>query len=153
VSGRISGVGHVALVTRDLERFSAFYRDVFDAEIGERSDVDVRLGLGFVRVGSTTLHVFERPDGPLGGVPDERAADVFARGRIDHFNLEAVDLDAFVAARDRLVELGATDGTVVDFGPLVSLFFADPDGFHAELSLTKTPGWDPPFETSPPGRR
>jgi len=150
---RIRGVEHVALVTRDLERLSAFYEDVFEAEIGERSEVDRRLGLGFIRVGATVLHVFERPDGPLGGVPDERAVDAFARGRIDHFNLAAVDLDAFVAARERLVELGATDGTVVDFGPLVSVFFADPDGFHVELSLTKTPDWDPPFETVSPGRR
>jgi catechol 2,3-dioxygenase-like lactoylglutathione lyase family enzyme len=153
MSGRIAAVGHLALVTRDLNRLTAFYRDVFEAEIGERSERDRQLGLGFVHVGTTTLHVFERPDGPLGGVPDERAADAFARGRLDHFSLEARDLEAFVAARDRLVALGATDGTVVDFGPLVSVFFADPDGFHLELSLTKPPDWEPPFETTAPGRR
>jgi catechol 2,3-dioxygenase-like lactoylglutathione lyase family enzyme len=152
MTGRIRGVGHVALVTRDLERLSAFYRDVFAAETSERSEVDRRLGLGFIQVGATSLHVFERPDGPLGGVSDERATDAFSRGRIDHFSLEAADLDTFVAGRDRLVELGATDGTVVDFGPIVSVFFADPDGFHIELSLTKTPDWDPPFEAATPGR-
>ena len=150
---RVRSVGHIAVVTRDFGRLAAFYADAFGAEVPERSDRDRHGGLGFVRLGDVTLHVFERPDGPLGGVTPELGARTFGRGRIDHFSLEAVDLPAFVAVRDRLVALGASDGAVTDFGPLVSLFFADPDGFLLEVSLTKTPDWDPPFAVVPFGRR
>lgn len=147
-------IGHIALVTRDLERLAAFYADVFGADTGERSAHDRQAGLGFIRIGdSTALHVFERRDGPLGGVPDGQGGRAFGRGRIDHFSLEAADLTAFVAVRERLVALGASDGTVTDFGPLVSLFFTDPDGFLMELSLTKPPDWDPPFDVTPFERR
>ncbi len=105
--------------------------------------------MGFIRVGDSTLHAFEVPDGPLGGVDAEQGGHAFRRGRIDHFSLEAADVEAFAAVRDRLVARGASDGAVTDFGPLVSLFFTDPDGFMLELSLTKPPGWEPPFPVTP----
>ena len=38
---------------------------------------------------------------------------------------------AFDTIRDRLIERGATDGFVTDFGPILSLFFRDPDGLEA----------------------
>jgi hypothetical protein len=33
------------------------------------------------------------------------------------------------------VELGASDGFVTDFGPVLSLFFTDPDGLEAEVCV------------------
>ncbi len=111
-------------------------------------------GLGFIAIGEAiVLHVFERPGGSLGGVDDELARRPLARGRIDHFSLEAADLDGFLVIRDRLLAREASDGSVTDFGPLVSLFFTDPDGFQGEVSLTKTPGWDPPFDVEPARRQ
>lgn len=145
-----TSIGHIAVLTRDRGRLTAFYAHVFGAEVTERSGNDERAGLGFIRLGpSLTLHAFERRDGSLGGIADEEAGRAFHQGRIDHFSLEAADLPSFSAARDRLVGLGASDGTVTDFGPLVSLFFKDPDGFQLEMSLTKTVGWDPPFPVTP----
>lgn len=149
----ISSVGHIALVTRDFGRLAAFYREVFDAHdpYGRSAGDDAR-GLGFIAIGdAAVLHVFEQPTGPLGGVTDGDDAP-FARGRIDHFSLEAADLDAFSTLRERLIDRGASDGSVTDFGPLVSVFYADPDGFQCELSLTKPERWDPPFETQEPAR-
>lgn len=150
MAAALRGIGHVALVTRDFERLAGFYARVFDAEASPRSDNDRRAGLGFIQIGGgVALHAFERRAGPLGAIDDAAAARPFARGRIDHLSLEAVDLESFVAARGDLIELSASDGTVVDFGPLVSLFFEDPDGLQLELSLTKGDDWDPPFEVRP----
>ncbi len=151
--GQLRGFGHVALVTADFERLSAFYADVFGAETPERSETDRRLGLGFILVGGAAIHAFERRDEPPGGTDLAAGMTPFARGRIDHVSLEAADLEAFVTVRERLIERGVTDGTPVDFGPLVSLFFQDPDGFGLELSVTKTADWTPPFEVRPPGPR
>lgn len=154
MSTLLRGIGHVALVTRDLDRFTRFYAEALGAPALERSERDRRLGLGFVRVGDAVLlHVFERPEGGLGGVADDELPQPFRRGPVDHISLEAAGPEAFSDARRRLVALGATDGDVVDFGPLVSLFFVDPDGRQLELSLTKPPGWDPPFALTAPGPR
>jgi catechol 2,3-dioxygenase-like lactoylglutathione lyase family enzyme len=153
MADRVKGIGHVAVVTRDLERLCSFFADVFGATLGERSERDQELGLGFIGLGGgTTLHVFERPHGPLGAIPDARALQAFTRGRIDHFSVEATDLAGFLEARDQLVARGASDGTVTDFGSLVSVFFTDPDGFMLELSVAKTEVWEPPFETQRPRR-
>ena len=55
----LKAIGHVALLTRDFERLSSFYSDVFEADVLERSEHDLQLGLGFIRVGdATVLHVF-----------------------------------------------------------------------------------------------
>lgn len=78
----LSGVNHVATVTRDLDRLVRFYRDAFE-------DPDARF-------------------------PEA----MFERGRIDHVGLAVADQDALVQVRDRLVELGASDGVVTDFGPV-----------------------------------
>jgi len=148
---RLAGVGHVALVTRDVARLAAFYGEVFGvpapADPGHRP---LLLELG----GGVALHVFEQAGGLLGGVDDEAALRPLARGRVDHVALEAADPSAFVAARDRLVALGAAEETVVDFGPLASVFFRDPDGRELELSVTKPPAWAPRFALTPfrPGR-
>ena len=151
----ISRVAHIALVTRDLQRLAAFYREVFDAhDPYGRSPADVARGLGFIAIGdAVVLHVFERPAGALGGVAEEDRDAPLARGRIDHFSLEASDTEAFAAIRERLVAADASDGAVVDFGPLISVFFVDPDGSQGEVSLTKPDGWEAPFETQPPGRQ
>ena len=81
---------------------------------------------------------------------------MFGRGRIDHLALQAASKEAFDTIRDRLIERGATDGFVTDFGPILSLFFRDPDGLEAEVCVanpdaepgvfnppgTPTPGYD-----------
>jgi hypothetical protein len=58
---------------------------------------------------------------------------MFSRGRIDHFALNVASSEAFESLRSRLVERGASDGEVTDFGVLRVLTFTDPDGHTAEL--------------------
>jgi catechol-2,3-dioxygenase len=74
-------------------------------------------------------------------VPDNTQAEVqtpmFGRGRLDHFALNAPTREALEEIRQRLMKLGASDGTVTDFGSQLSVFFRDPDGLEAEVCWHK----------------
>ena len=103
-----------------------------------------------VQVGPTEeLNVFE----VRGNTEHERQVPMFGRGRLDHLALQASSIDAFDTIRDRLVGRGASDGFVTDFGPLLSLFFRDPDGLEAEVCVPNPdarPGvFNPPGTPSP----
>jgi hypothetical protein len=74
---------------------------------------------------------------------------MFERGRIDHLGVRAASIDAFIEIRQRLIDQEATDGFITDFGPVLSLFFTDPDGLEAEVCVPNpdaTPG-----QRNPPG--
>ena len=62
---------------------------------------------------------------------------MFARGRLDHFALNAASEEAFREARRRLVAEGASDGSVTDMGSLLLLSFTDPDEGRHELVWVK----------------
>ncbi len=128
-----NGYNHVATLTNDSERLHAFYVEVFDAKVrteGGPEDAPVRLT--FIDVGPfSELNVFE----VVGNTEAERQTPMFERGRIDHLALQAASLDAFETIRDRLMARGASDGFVTDFGPVLSLFFRDPDGLECEVCI------------------
>ena len=65
----------------------------------------------------------------------QRQTPMFGRGRIDHLGLQAASLNAFDTIRDRLIERGASDGFVTDFGRILSVFFRDPDGLEGEVCV------------------
>ena len=129
------GSHHVATLTADMDRLIEFYARVFDAQVV----LDVReeglrhtfidLGAGFI------LHPFEIPgaDVPQGELP------MFARGRIDHLALRAATPEAFWTLRERIYLAGASDGEVVDLGPLLSAGFEDPDGLWGEVCWDRPP--------------
>ena len=128
-AGPVTGFNHVAVLTADLDRLTAFYRDVFGLEVVvELEDDGMRhalLGVG----PESLLHAFEVP----GNRHAAERADMFARGHIDHFALTAADADTFEALRARLVEVGATNGEVTEFGVARSVYFRDPDGMSCEV--------------------
>ena len=119
----LDGINHVAVLTSDTDRLVEFYGGVFGATVdGEMRDGD-DFRLTLVKVGPTSeLNVFEL----TGNDEATRQGPMFGRGRLDHLGLQAADLDAFDTIRDRLVDRGATDGFVTDFGHVLSLFFVDP---------------------------
>jgi len=129
------GFNHVAVLTADTDRFHAFYRDVFEAEILQPFDAapegaDVRLSM--VVIGENVeFNVFEIPGNPEAA----RQVPMFGRGRLDHLALAASSLADFETIRDRLIERGASDGFVTDFGPILSVFFRDPDGLECEVCV------------------
>jgi catechol 2,3-dioxygenase-like lactoylglutathione lyase family enzyme len=132
----VDGISHIATVTDDLDRMVAFYRRVFDADVGEiMEEAGLRHQLIFVG-DRVALHPFE----VSGQTPDDRF-EMFDRGRLDHFGLTAPNVDALLELRDRLRAendgAGATDAQIRDFGPLYSLAYVDPDGVHLEINLFK----------------
>ena len=141
----LDGFNHVAVLTADTQRFTAFYEEVFGATVDGvlRDDDGFRLTL--VKVGPwAELNVFEI----AGNDEPARQTPMFGRGRLDHLGFQAASVEAFATIRERLVERGASDGFVTDFGQVLSVFFRDPDGLEGEVCVTnpdRTPGtFNPP---------
>src|SRR5262245_37559279 len=146
----LGGFNHVAVLTGDTARFTEFYGAVFDAssKLIEEGDGFI---LTLVDVGPTAeLNVFEID----GNTESQRQVPMFGRGRLDHLALEAASIEAFDEIRDRLIARDASDGFVTDFGPILSLFFRDPDGLEAEVCVTN-PDAEPGIHNPPgtPSRR
>jgi catechol 2,3-dioxygenase-like lactoylglutathione lyase family enzyme len=128
----LDGVNHVAILTNDTERLHAFYRGVFDATVSHDVAHGDGMRLSFVDIGaSAELNVFEL----TGNLEAQRQTPMFGRGRIDHLALQAASREAFDTIRARLIAHGASDGFVTDFGPVLSIFFRDPDGLEAEVCV------------------
>ncbi|MDQ1373953.1 MAG: hypothetical protein QOJ09_1291 [Actinomycetota bacterium] len=126
----LDGVNHVALLTKDTDRLVAFYAEVFEATLFAQREETPGVKLTFLDIGpATQLNVFEI-DGN-----DQDHTPMFGRGPIDHMGLQAANQDAFDTIRTRLMERGATDGFVTDFGGALSVFFRDPDGLEGEVCL------------------
>ena len=127
--GLLDGINHVALLTKNTERFVEFYREVFGAEVIGRNVLPFGT-LTFVHLGGgRELNVFEIAD----NTEADRQVPAFERGRLDHVGFQAASLEAFDEARRRLMAKGATDGFVTDFGSVYSVFFRDPDGLECEV--------------------
>lgn len=142
----LDGFNHVAILTADTDRFVAFYREVFDATVDGELRPGDGMRLTFLKVGPTAeFNVFEVAGNEEAG----RQTPMFGRGRLDHLALQAASLDAFDVIRGRLMARGASDGFVTDFGPILSLFFRDPDGLEAELCVPNPDA--KPGVMNPPG--
>ena len=126
------GLNHAAIITADAERLHAFYREVFDADVRLQGQDGPGLSLSFIDIGPhTELNVFQFDDGRA---PEH--TPMFGRGPIDHVALHAASLEAFETIRERLIARGAADEFVTDFGPVLSVFFRDPDGLECEVCVT-----------------
>ena len=139
----LDGVNHIATLSHDAARLGAFYAAVFDAEIGETvpHGQDGEETMTVFRIGPhTELNVFTVPSSDEA----DRQTPMWHRGRLDHFGLHAASPEAFSTIRRRLVEHGASDGTVNDFGSAYSMFFRDPDGLEGEVLLPKDGATAPP---------
>jgi catechol 2,3-dioxygenase-like lactoylglutathione lyase family enzyme len=125
-----SGINHVAVLTQDLARFVAFYTEVFELEIVFEESTPVRHAI--LRTGEQSwLHPVE-----FAGNPHASAVPaMFERGHLDHLGLTAASRAAFERVRQRLVDRGASTGSIDDLGPFQSLWFTDPDGMRGEWTL------------------
>ena len=143
------GLNHVATLTNDAARLHAFYRDVFDAEVvrdAPEVEGDDAVRLSIIKIGPwSELNVFQIE----GNTEADRQVPMFGRGRLDHFALQAASIDAFETIRERLIARGAADSFVTDFGPVLSVFFRDPDGLEGEVCVGNPDAV--PGRTNPPG--
>ena len=142
----LNRVNHVAILTNDTERLLGFYRDVFEAEFDGQAVEQEGFRLTFLGIGEAAeLNIFQID----GNTEADRQTPMFERGRIDHLGLQAASIDAFDEIRRRLIERGAADEFVTDFGPLLSVFFRDPDGLEGEVCVPNPDAV--PGVTNPPG--
>jgi catechol 2,3-dioxygenase-like lactoylglutathione lyase family enzyme len=143
----LDGFNHVALLTGSTERFVRFYSEVFGAEVLGTQDAPMGR-LTFVRIGPhTEFNLFELE----GNTEAERQTPMFGRGRLDHFGLQAASIENFEEIRRRLRDRGAADDFVTDFGPVLSMFFRDPDGLECEVCVANPDAV--PGLNNPPGTR
>jgi catechol 2,3-dioxygenase-like lactoylglutathione lyase family enzyme len=135
MSPEYAGFGHIAVLTADLDRFRRFYEGVLGVPMATSlrvEDAPFSRHAFFAVTDLSMLHVFEVP----GYDPEAQGIgkDIGERGRVDHFALLVRDETALMEMRERLLAAGATDGTVTDFGPVLSVHVTDPDGLQLEIN-------------------
>ncbi len=122
----LTGVHHLGLNVRDLDRAEAFYTEVLGFEVTERYCEDIRhLMLG---TGSTGVHLFETPDLDMNAAIEKLSGEGYA-----HL--------AFETSREQfpsIIEELKNKNVTIDAGPIVlgkgeSIHFKDPDGNHLEI--------------------
>jgi catechol 2,3-dioxygenase-like lactoylglutathione lyase family enzyme len=124
-------------MTADLDRYLAFYKDIFGAEVLSIMDAQGdHPKMAIVDMGGQgNLNVFEVPEASIVGDRTRMGA----RGPIDHYALAVESEERLKEIRDRLVAAGASPGEITQFGPaLLSVFFRDPDGAELEVAYLKT---------------
>jgi catechol 2,3-dioxygenase-like lactoylglutathione lyase family enzyme len=130
------GFNHVATMTADLDRYLAFYGEIFGAEvlaIMEAQGDHPRMAV--VNMGGGALNVFEVPAESIIGDRTKMGN----RGPIDHYALAVDSEEKLKEIRDRLVSAGASSGEITQLGPsLLSVFFRDPDGAELEVAYLRT---------------
>jgi catechol 2,3-dioxygenase-like lactoylglutathione lyase family enzyme len=128
----LDGVNHIAWISKDIARLGRFYAEVFDAEVGPTMDHGPGETMTMIKIGPhTELNIFTIE----GNTEVDRQTPMWGRGRIDHVGLAAASTEAFGTIRQRLIDSGASDGTVNRFGNTQSIFFRDPDGLEGEVLL------------------
>jgi catechol 2,3-dioxygenase-like lactoylglutathione lyase family enzyme len=141
----VAGFNHVALVTADLDRLASFYAGLLDAEV---VDVPAPPGTRAATIrltGTGGLVITE----VAGNAHVAGSAAMLDRGHLDHLALEAPTAAVLDRLRARLVAAGASDGRVNDYGPMLSVYFTDPDGMGCEVCWVRDPslaGFHPPGE-------
>ena len=136
----LDGINHLAWISKDVDRLGQFYAEVFDADVGPTRPhgQDGNETMTVIRIGPhTELNIFVID----GNTEAQRQTPMWGRGRIDHFGLQAASPEAFAVIRQRLIDKGASDGTVNDFGAVHSIFFRDPDGLEGEVLIDKASSW------------
>jgi catechol 2,3-dioxygenase-like lactoylglutathione lyase family enzyme len=139
----VNDLHHLAFLTADMDRLISFYERNFDARVTlDRKDGELRHA--FIEIGpNTVLHPFEVPGAELPG-----RQEIFQRGRLDHFALNATSEEAFREVRRRLIADGAhatEGGLVTDMGSMLSFSFHDPDdGWHEIMWVKPGRAGEPP---------
>jgi glyoxylase I family protein len=127
---QITGLDHVVLRVADLQRSTAFYRDVLDCTVEKWQP---ELGLLQMRAGSALIDLVTL-DGRIGR---EGGAGPAREGRnLDHFCLRLAQFDEGALRAHLLahgIEVGPTADRYGAEGYGASIYIQDPDGNTVEL--------------------
>lgn len=131
---------HVALVTNDMEKTVAFYRDVLGSEIAmaHRLEREGEERHYFITVAPNTVFAFfEFPDAEL---PSLEPATMPKSGRsLDHICFHVESMEEWEGWKKKLSDAGVE---IMHAGERPSFFFADPNNIVIEVHLGSTsPGF------------
>ncbi len=132
----VSGFDHVSTASRDVDRLTAFYRDIFGIEPLPGFPMVTPDGRKIVLIpltSGTTLQATEvaLPEAPE--VMSPPAAVFYGTARFDHASFRATNTAAFDEVRSRLMGGGHSSGEIRSFGTQRFFAFTDPDGYIAEV--------------------
>jgi glyoxylase I family protein len=143
---KLRGLHHLTAISRDLERTTAFYRDLLGLALIDESVNDDDPGSrhfwfgGAEAAPGTLVSFLEYPSLPPG---------VVGIGSTHHFAFMVDSPDELGAWRDYLRTHGVQCTDVLDRGRFRSLYLRDPDGHIVEIA-TRGPGFTPDAPPSPP---
>lgn len=130
---QLTGLHHITLITANLERAIAFYRDTLGLGIVRDTTSDDDPGTRHVWFGAVDgtpgrlLSVMEYPQLPPG---------VVGTGSTQHFALAVDSAEELDAWRRYLGEQDVACSDVFDRGGFRSLYLRDPDGHIVEIATT-----------------
>jgi catechol 2,3-dioxygenase-like lactoylglutathione lyase family enzyme len=133
---QLTGLHHITLISADLERSIAFYRDVLGLGIVRDATSDDDPGTRHVWFGAVDgtpgrlLSVMEYPHLPEG---------VVGTGSTQHFALAVETVEELEAWRGYLAEQGVECSEIFDRGGFRSLYLRDPDGHVVEIATRLLP--------------
>jgi glyoxylase I family protein len=134
---QLRGLHHLTLISGDMERTIAFYRDLLGLAIVHDGPSDDDPGTRHVWFGSVgggagaLVSFMEYPQLPKG---------VVGVGSTHHFALTVESPEEQVAWRDYLRRQGVDCTDVFDRGSFRSIYLRDPDGHIVEIA-TRGPGF------------
>lgn len=131
----VSGMGHVAITTREPTAMLAFWQQVFDARISDR----IEDRLNGIDLDFTFLRLNERHHS-LALASTRGLSMNPLRTQIHHLNLQAASLDDVTGAYLRCRQMGCAIANGIGQHPNdreLSFYVATPSGFEIEL------GWNP----------
>jgi len=134
---QLRGLHHLTLISGDLARTIAFYRDLLGLAIVSDGPSDDDPGTRHVWFGAldgepgTLLSFLHYPDLPKG---------VVGTGSTHHFALIVESVEEQEAWRDYLRQQGVECTDVFDRGSFRSIYVRDPDGHIVEIA-TRGPGF------------
>jgi glyoxylase I family protein len=128
---QLTGLHHITLISADLERSIAFYRDVLGLGIVRDRPSDDDPGVRHVWFGAVDgtpgrlVSIMEYPHLPAG---------VVGTGSTQHFALAVETVEELDAWRTYLVDQNVECSEVFDRGGFRSLYLRDPDGHVIEIA-------------------
>jgi catechol-2,3-dioxygenase len=130
---RITGLGHVGIYVRDLERMVAFYRDTLGLTVTKQN---WRAGVVFL---SANPDAVDHEIALMGGRPSADDPHL-----IQQISLSVPSLDDLRAFHKKLVAEGYTIEGVVNHASAIGCYFFDPEGNRTEVFwVTGRPCWVP----------
>ncbi len=130
---RVTGLGHVGIYVRDLERMVAFYRDVMGMRVTKQN---WRAGLVFL---SADADAVDHEIALVRGRPDEKDPHL-----IHQISMRVESLDDLRAFHQRLGAEGYRIDAVVNHASAIGCYFFDPEGNRTEVFwVTGRPCWVP----------